>query len=116
MPSSDPAAILVQLEHTIAARRALPPGSKSYVRSLLDGGISAVAAKVSEESAEVVEAAAEPGEDGRAHLVREAADLAFHLLVLLAARDVAWAQVEQELARRFGISGIDEKAARRSGD
>ena len=65
-----------------------------------------------EEAAEAVEAAGEPGDDGRAHLVREAADLVFHTLVLLAHRRVAWGEVEAELGRRFGIGGFEEKAAR----
>ena len=70
------------------------------------------AAKIEEEAAEVVEAAGEPGDAGRDHTVREAADVLYHLLVLLAFRDIPLAAVEAELARRFGISGLDEKAAR----
>jgi phosphoribosyl-ATP pyrophosphohydrolase len=65
--------------------------------------------KVTEEAGEVVEAAAaEPD----ARVVSEAADLVYHMLVLLACRGVGLSQVEDELARRFGISGLDEKAAR----
>jgi phosphoribosyl-ATP pyrophosphohydrolase len=62
----------------------------------------------------VVEAAAEPGEAGRQHVVAEAGDLIYHLLVLLAARDIELADVEAELARRFGVSGIVEKSFRKS--
>lgn len=112
MEPDGPDSTLRRLETVIAQRRAMPPGSKSYVRTLLDGGVPAIGAKVTEEAAEVVEAAAEPGAPGRAHLVREAADLAFHLLVLLAHQGVAWSEVESELARRFGTSGLDEKASR----
>jgi phosphoribosyl-ATP pyrophosphohydrolase len=102
-----------RLEQVIADRRRNPPaGRKSYVASLLEGGVTAIGAKVTEEAAETVEAAAEPGEAGRAHLVREVADLVFHTLVLLAHRDVAFAEVEAELARRFGIGGFEEKASR----
>jgi len=68
--------------------------------------------KVIEEAAEVVEAAGEAGDEGRQHLVCEAADLLYHLLVMLAHRDVRLEEVEAELARRFGISGLEEKASR----
>ncbi len=76
-------------------------------------GRGAIGAKIVEEAAEVVEAGGEPGDAGREHLIREAADLVFHTMVLLGFRDVAWGDVEAELARRFGISGITEKESRR---
>ncbi len=60
----------------------------------------------------MIEAAGESGPAGQEHLVREAADLVYHLLVMLALRDVPLADVEAELARRFGISGLDEKESR----
>lgn len=88
------------------------PSEKSYTNRLLEGGVAKVGAKVTEEAAEVVEAAGEPGDEGRAHTVREAADLVYHLFVLLGVRDIPLAEVEAELARRFGISGLDEKASR----
>ena len=100
------------LERVIAERKAAPPGARSYVRSLLDGGVAKIGGKVVEEAAEVVEAAGEPGDPGRVHLVHEVADLVFHLMVMLAARDIPLAEVEAELARRFGVGGLDEKAAR----
>lgn len=84
----------------------------SYTRRLLSGGVPKIGEKIVEEAGEVVEAAGEPGEAGRQHLVREAADLVYHLFVLLACRDTPLADVEAELARRFGISGLDEKASR----
>ncbi|MBX7167040.1 MAG: phosphoribosyl-ATP diphosphatase [Pirellulales bacterium] len=105
------AEILPRLMQVIVDRRDHPP-AKSYTTTLFAGGVSKIGAKVTEEAAEVVEAAGEPGADGQAHLVREAADLIYHLLVMLAHRDVRLADVEAELARRFGISGIDEKASR----
>lgn len=109
--------ILAQLEQVITERKERPPeGRKSYVVSLLEGGVPAIGGKVVEEAAEVVEAAGEPGEQGRVHLVREAADLLFHTLVLLGHRGVSLGEVEQELARRFGIGGFEEKAARGKGD
>ena len=68
-----------------------------------------------EEAGEVVEAAGEPGDAGRSHLIYEAADLIYHLFVLMGHRDVKLSEVEAELARRFGLSGLDEKAARGGG-
>ena len=106
-------AIVPKLMAVIADRKANPP-EKSYVSSLLKGGLAKIGPKITEEAGEVVEAAAEPGNDGRAHLVFEVADLLFHTLVLLGDREIGWDEIERELARRFGISGIDEKAARGS--
>jgi|TARA_B110000263_G_scaffold207561_1_gene188961 phosphoribosyl-ATP pyrophosphohydrolase len=102
---------LDELEQTIAARVS-SPGGVSYTSQLLAGGVSRIGAKINEEAAEVVEAAAESGEAGRQHLVREASDLLYHLLVMLRHRDCALADVEAELARRAGVSGLDEKAGR----
>ncbi|MBX6315471.1 MAG: phosphoribosyl-ATP diphosphatase [Isosphaeraceae bacterium] len=104
--------ILTALMGVIAERRDRPPEGRSYVVSLLQGGVPAIGAKINEEAAEVVAAAAEPGDEGRAHLVHEVADLVFHTLVLLGHQHITWAEVEAELARRFGISGITEKEAR----
>ncbi len=109
---SPPRSILPDLERVIAQRKAQGDAGKSYVAKLIRGGVEAINAKVVEEAGEVVEAARETGEEGRAHLVREAADLVFHTLVLLTAREVAWSDVESELGRRFGIGGLEEKAAR----
>ena len=105
------AAILPQLMQVILERKTASAAT-SYTRRLLEGGVPQVAAKVQEEAQEVVEAAAELGDAGREHLVREAADLFYHLLVLLACRDLALADVEAELERRFGISGLEEKSSR----
>ena len=102
---------LQQLMATIEDRKRGGSG-KSYTASLLAGGVNKIGAKITEEAAEVVEAAAEPGDEGREHLVREAADLLYHLLVMLACRDMNLTAVEAELARRFGISGLEEKASR----
>ena len=104
--------ILTALEAVIADRKANPPSKRSYVVKLLEGGVPAIGAKIIEEAAEVVEAADEPGDDGRAHLIREVADLFFHTLVLLGHRDIPLAEVEAELGRRFGIGGIEEKESR----
>ncbi|MEO6811692.1 MAG: phosphoribosyl-ATP diphosphatase [Isosphaeraceae bacterium] len=104
--------ILQALMAVIAERKTQPPARRSYVATLLQGGVPAIGAKITEEAGEVVSAATEPGPEGRAHLVHEVADLLFHTLVLLGLQDVPWTDVEAELARRFGVSGIDEKEAR----
>ncbi|MDX2038785.1 MAG: phosphoribosyl-ATP diphosphatase [Isosphaeraceae bacterium] len=96
----------------IAERKAHPPEKRSYVVSLLEGGVPKIGSKITEEAAEVVEAAAEAGDAGRAHFVHEVADLIFHTLVMLGYRDVAWSEIEAELGRRFGVGGFEEKAAR----
>ena len=111
MLRTEPQTVLARLMATIQDRKA-HPAEKSYTAKLLAGGVSAIGGKITEEAAEVVEAAGEPGDEGRQHLVREAADLVYHLLVMLAHRDASLADVEAELARRFGISGLEEKASR----
>lgn len=103
--------IFARLMAVIEDRKANPP-EKSYTTRLFAGGVPKIGAKVTEEAAEVVAAAGEPGDTGQDHTVREAADVIYHLLVLLACRDIPLARVEDELARRFGVSGLDEKAAR----
>lgn len=79
---------------------------------LLTGGVAAIGAKVTEEAGELVQAAAAESRD---RVVSEAADLLYHTLVLLVSRDVPLADVELELGRRFGVSGLEEKAARQGG-
>ena len=109
---SDANPILTRLMAVIEDRRA-HPGERSYTSTLLAGGVDKIGAKVVEEAAEVVEAAhSADTPEGRAHLVHEAADLIYHLFVMLGFRQIALAEVEAELARRFGISGLEEKAAR----
>jgi phosphoribosyl-ATP pyrophosphohydrolase len=106
--------ILAAITAVIAERKANPPAERSYVVSLLQGGVAKIGAKIVEEAAEVVEAADEPGAPGREHLVKEVADLVFHTLVLLGHCEASWSDVEAELGRRFGISGIVEKESRRN--
>jgi phosphoribosyl-ATP pyrophosphohydrolase len=103
--------ILAQLMAVIEDRKINPP-AKSYTTTLFAGGVAKIGEKISEEAAEVIEAAGEPGEAGRTHLVREAGDLVYHLFVMLGYRDVKLTEVEAEIAKRFGISGLDEKANR----
>jgi phosphoribosyl-ATP pyrophosphohydrolase len=99
---------LTRLEATIAARRAADPDS-SYVARLNARGVPKIAQKVGEEAVETVIAALQ---GDRAGLVGEAADLVFHLMVLLGAKEVPLTEVLAELDRREGTSGIAEKASR----
>jgi phosphoribosyl-ATP pyrophosphohydrolase len=108
---SDASSIFARLMAVIEQRRDSPP-EKSYTTTLLAGGIDKIGRKIREEADEVVAAAGEPGDPGRDHTVREAADLVYHLWVLLACRRAGLAELEAELERRFGTSGLDEKAAR----
>jgi phosphoribosyl-ATP pyrophosphohydrolase len=103
---------LNKLAEVLEARKSAPPES-SYVASLYAGGMNAVLAKVEEEAGEVIAAASQ--DDPRA-LVRETADLWFHCLVMLAVRGLHPREVLAELERRFGISGLDEKAGRQAGE
>jgi len=103
--------ILDRLYEVIRARARERP-SGSYVVSLLDGGPDAIAAKLREECEELVAAAA--GGDER-HTVHEAADLLFHIWVLLGALELPPEHVYAELERRFGTGGLEEKAARHPG-
>jgi phosphoribosyl-ATP pyrophosphohydrolase len=109
----DSDSIFARLMAVIEDRKA-HPSEKSYTNKLLIGGVDKIGAKIVEEAAEVVAAAAEPGDPGRAHTVREAADVIYHLFVLLGHREISLSEVEAELARRFGISGLEEKAGRSS--
>jgi phosphoribosyl-ATP pyrophosphohydrolase len=104
--------ILARLDAALAKRREADP-AKSYTASLYAGGTPAIADKITEEAAEVVEAA---GENDDAHLIHEVADLWFHTMVLLQSRGLDTQAVQAELGRRFGVSGIEEKAARGNTD
>ena len=92
--------------------RATASAERSYTRKLLDGGADAIGAKLREEAEELARAVRDESE---ARVVSEAADVLYHLLVGLLLRGVSLRDVEGELAQRFGESGIDEKASRRSG-
>ena len=104
---ADPA-FLTRLETTLHERRNADPAT-SYVAKLHAKGIAKIAQKLGEEAVETVIAAL--GEDNAA-LTGEAADLVFHLLVLLDARGLSFADVLAELERREGVSGVAEKASR----
>ena len=99
---------LSRLSDTIAARKNADPDS-SWTAKLLAKGPEKCAEKFGEEA---VEAVIEAVKGDRARLTAEAADVLYHLLVMCAARDVTLAEIEAELARREGQSGLAEKAAR----
>jgi phosphoribosyl-ATP pyrophosphohydrolase len=99
---------LERLAETIAARRGADPET-SWTAKLLAKGPEKCAEKFGEEA---VEAIIEAVKGDRARLTAEAADVLYHFLVMLAARDVTLTDVLTELERREGTSGIDEKAAR----
>jgi len=100
---------LERLAATIAARKGADPDS-SWTARLLAKGPEKCAEKFGEEA---IEAVIEAVKGDRARLTSEAADVLYHLLVMCAAHDVALAEIEAELARREGTSGLDEKAARK---
>ena len=107
-PPDPPALVLSRVAEVIAERRRARP-DRSYVVSLLDAGLPKINGKISEEARELVEALPE---NDAAHTAHEAADLIFHTLVGLEAAGVPLDAVFAELRKRFGISGIEEKASR----
>ena len=108
-PPDPPAQIVSRVAAIVAQRRRERP-EKSYVVSLLDAGWDKINVKIAEEAGELAEALPE---GDKAHTAHEAADLLFHVLVGLEAAGVPIDAVYAELRRRFGVSGIDEKASRR---
>ncbi len=108
-PPDPPALVLSRVADVIAERRRTRP-EKSYVVSLLDAGLPKINGKIAEEARELCEALPE---NDAAHTAHEAADLIFHALVGLEAAGVPVDAVFAQLRKRFGISGIDEKASRK---
>lgn len=100
--------ILERLAEVVEGRKHADPQG-SYVAGLYEKGLDAILRKVGEEATETILAA--KGEDDE-RLVSETADLWFHTLVMLAARGLGPADVLAELDRRFGVSGLEERAAR----
>jgi phosphoribosyl-ATP pyrophosphohydrolase len=101
---------LHDLEKRVQARAQGPASADtSYTRKLLDRGVAHCAKKLGEEAVETVLAAVSEDRD---RLTAEAADLIYHLLVVLAARGITLAEVEAVLAERTKRSGLDEKASR----
>lgn len=102
--------VLQQLDVILAARRSASPDS-SYVASLHHRGLNKILEKVGEEATEVILAAKDASGD-RSEVIGEVADLWFHTLVMLSHLELDSAAVLDCLGERFGISGLDEKAAR----
>lgn len=102
------APLFVRLEDALEARKRAT-GEKSYTRSLLDAGAEKIGAKLREEADELARAIASESSE---RVASEAADVLYHAMVGLLSRGVALRDVEAELARRFGVSGHDEKASR----
>lgn len=101
--------ILEAVYQIVLERKQMADGEKSYVKSLFDKGLDKILSKVGEEATET--AVAGKGGD-KEELVYEVADLFFHVLVLLGYYEIPPEQVYAELRRRFGMSGIEEKASR----
>ena len=99
---------LARLEQVIQQRRNCDPET-SYVAPLRRQGRECMAQKLGEEAVEAVVASLTGSDED---LVGEAADVLFHLMALLADRDIAFDQVMAEIEKREGISGLDEKASR----
>ncbi|MEO1889593.1 MAG: phosphoribosyl-ATP diphosphatase [Cycloclasticus sp.] len=99
---------LKKLEHVLQQRKQ-EDASTSYVASLYDKGLDTILKKIGEEATETI-IAAKSGD--KEQIIYEMADLWFHSLVLLAQQDLSADDVLRELERRFGLSGLDEKASR----
>jgi len=100
--------VLKELARVLEERKSQDP-QKSYVASLYAKGLDAILKKIGEEATETVMAAKDGNPD---KIVYEVADLWFHSLVLLAHQGLSPDQVLVELQRRFGLSGLEEKASR----
>ena len=103
-----PGEIFEELERMIVSRRG-EPIDRSYTAKLLHAGANKVGGKVVEEAGELAMAGVSESDD---RVVAECADLLYHTLTLLACRGLSFSMVEDELDRRFGTSGLDEKASR----
>lgn len=100
---------IIQAVYQVILDRKANPGEASYTSSLMQKGIDKILKKIGEEATEVVIAAKGGTHD---EIVYETADLIFHLLVMLGYHDIPPSAVYDELQRRFGVSGLAEKAAR----
>ncbi len=113
MSSKTNASEVFQALMDVIESRKRNPSPGSYTSQLLGGGVPAIGAKITEEAAEVIDAArSAEAPAGNEHLTHEAADLIYHLFVMLSHCGVSLPDVAAELARRFGMSGLEEKASR----
>ena len=114
-PIATSADVFARLAQTIASRASADP-TQSYVAKLMAKAPDAALKKVGEEAAEFImackDAELEASAEDRERVVGEAADVWFHMLVAMSRYDVGGADVLAELARREGLSGIEEKASR----
>ena len=112
--------MIKQLYQVICDRRDRPQ-TDSYVSTLMAAGSDKILQKIGEESTEVILAAKNLETENRSSetsganqsLIHEIADLTFHVMVLMAKQKIPPAAIEEELKRRFGISGLSEKASRK---
>lgn len=100
--------VLLALEEVLEQRKGADADT-SYVASLYAKGLNKILEKVGEEATELVLAAKDGNKE---EIVGEAADLWFHTMVMLADQGLSVTDIIDELARRFGLSGLDEKASR----
>lgn len=103
-----PQTILEQVFNVIMERKKTSPDN-SYVAALIKNGTDSILKKIGEESAEVIIAAKNKNRDEQIH---EIADLWFHVLVLMADQGLTLSDISAELEKRFGLSGLEEKAQR----
>lgn len=110
---SDVDTVLARLSTVLAERKAAADADASYVARLHHQGLDAILKKVGEECAETIMAAKDAAHSGdNSDLIYETADLWFHTLVMLSHQGEDYRAVLGELARRFDLSGLAEKAAR----
>jgi len=95
---------------TILQERKSASADSSYVASLYHKGLNEILKKIAEESGETIIAAKD---DDRSQIIYETADLWFHTLVMLAEKNIPSSDILDELERRFGLSGLDEKKQRK---
>jgi phosphoribosyl-ATP pyrophosphohydrolase len=112
MSSPDNANVLTRLEAIITERASAGNADTSYTAKLLNAGSKKCARKFGEEAIELILASAQ---DDKEHVTAEAADVLYHLLVVLRSSGVSLDSVLQELAGRFQQSGLEEKASRNAG-
>ena len=108
--TEEPRQEILDALYQVVQQRKSNPSQESYVASLFAKGEDKILSKVGEEAVETI-LAAKSGDDD--HLVKEIADLLFHLLVLMGDKSIAPDDVRAELERRFGTSGHEEKASRK---
>ncbi|GLS25816.1 phosphoribosyl-ATP diphosphatase [Marinibactrum halimedae] len=113
--SSQPTDVLFALTQVLEARKASADSTSSYVASLHQKGLNKILEKVGEEATEVILAAKDAQSSGdKTEVIAEVADLLFHSMVMLSHLDTDITPVLDELARRFDVSGLVEKASRKA--